>query len=255
VALFVLNAATYVAYVLVLVAVVHEPPRLPAARGGYGLVLRDLPFVRLAATNTVLIAVGWGVSSWILPLYAKNELRISSQLIGLLLLANAMTVVSAQVPIAKLAEGRRRVTMMAAGGMIFAAAYMLVLSARDLGGVAYAALLFSAVAIAVGECFHTSVLMPLVADLAPPSLRGRYMASMGLSWWTGLALGPILGTQLLALSTALPFAASAVAAGAAAASMLALDSQLPEASRSTPRPESGEPQSGVSELLMDGGGG
>ena len=123
-----------------------------------------------------------------------------------------MTVVGVQVPIARLAEGRRRVVMMATGGAVFAAAYLLVLAARDLGGAGYAALLVAAVAIGVGECFHTAVLMPLVADLAPPSLRGRYMATIGLSWWTGLALGPILGTQLLELSTVLTFGASAAAA-------------------------------------------
>jgi hypothetical protein len=42
--------------------------------------------------------------------------------------------------------------------------------------------------------------MPLVADLAPEHLRGRYMATMGLSWWIGLALAPTPGTQLLAAS-------------------------------------------------------
>ena len=236
-ALFVLNAATYVAYVAVLVAVVREAPRPEPLPGGYRRVLRDLPFVRLAAANTAIIAVGWGVSSWILPLYAKNEIRVDSQLIGLLLLANAVTVVFVQVPIAKFAEGRRRVVMMAVGGTIFAAAYLLVLVARDLGGAAYAALLVAAIAIGLGECFHTAVLMPLVADLAPPSLRGRYMATMGLSWWTGLALGPILGTQLLEVSTALTFGAAAAIALAAAASLLALEPQLPEATRLTLVPE------------------
>jgi len=109
--------------------------------------------------------------------------------------------------------------------------------ARDLGGAAYAALLVAAIAIGLGECFHTAVLMPLVADLAPPSLRGRYMATMGLSWWTGLALGPILGTQLLEVSTALTFGAAAAIALVAAASLLALEPQLPEATRLTLVPE------------------
>jgi hypothetical protein len=59
--------------------------------------------------------------------------------------------------------------------------------------------------IGAGECFHTAVLMPLVANLAPPGIRGRYVATMGLSWWTELALGPILGTQLLDISSALTF--------------------------------------------------
>jgi hypothetical protein len=78
--------------------------------------------------------------------------------------------------------------------------------------------------------------MPLVADLAPPSLRGRYMATIGLSWWAGLALGPIAGTQLLQLSTALTFGVTAAAAGAAGVSMLALEPRLPQLSRLTPRP-------------------
>src|SRR5262249_55194358 len=92
--LFLFNAATYVAYVAVLIAVVRQAPRPEAISGGYRRVLRDMAFRRLAAANTVIIAVGWGIFSWIVPLYAKNEIGVDSQLIGLLLLANAITVVS-----------------------------------------------------------------------------------------------------------------------------------------------------------------
>ena len=230
-ALFLLNAATYVVYVVVLIAIVREPPRPGLVAGGYLRVLRDRPFLRLAAANTALIAVGWGVFSWIVPLYAKNELQVSSELVGLLLLANALTVVVVQVPVAKVAEGRRRVVLMASSGAIFAGAYLLALAVPSFG-----TLLVTAVAIGVGECLHAAVLMPLVADLAPPALRGRYMASMGLSWWIGLALGPIVGTQLLGVSTGLLFGACAAAASAASVSLLALEPALPEPSRLTPRP-------------------
>ena len=231
-ALFLLNAATYVVYVAVLITVVREPPRPGAMPGGYQRVLRDRPFLRLAAANTVLIAVGWGVFSWIVPLFATNELHVSSEVIGLLLLANALTVVAVQVPVAKLAEGRRRVVLMAAGGAIFAGAYLLALAAPSLG---FGSLFAAAVAIGVGECLHTAVLMPLAADLAPSALRGRYMAAMGFSWWIGLALGPILGTQLLSVSSALLFGACAVAASAASLSLLALEQHLPEPARLMPR--------------------
>jgi len=71
----------------------------------------------------------------------------------------------------------------------------------------------------------------------PVFMRGRYLATMGFSWWTGLALGPILGTQLLSISTALTFGGCAAAAIAASVSLLALERQLPQASRRTPRPE------------------
>jgi MFS family permease len=69
-------------------------------------------------------------------------------------------------------------------------------------------------------------------------LRGRYMATMGLSWWVGLALAPTVGTQLLSASAPVTFVSCAVAAGTAAVSMLALEHRLPDASRLTPRPGS-----------------
>jgi len=237
VALFLLNAATYLAYVGVLVAVVRETAQPEPLAGGYRQVLSDGPFLHLAVTNTVIIAIGWGVVSWIVPPYAKSELGIGPQLIGLLLFANAATVVVAQVPIAKLAEGRRRVTMMAIAAALIAAACLLVLAARDLGGAGYAAIAIATITVAIGECFHTAVLMPLVADLAPAHLRGRYMATMGLSWWIGLALAPTAGTQLLSTSAAVTFVGSAIAAAGAGVSVLALDRRLPAASRLTPRPQ------------------
>jgi MFS family permease len=78
--------------------------------------------------------------------------------------------------------------------------------------------------------------MPLVADMAPAALRGRYMAAMGLSWWIGLALAPTVGTRLLAVSPAaalLPAAGLAAAAGVAA---VVLGRRLPAAISHTPRP-------------------
>jgi MFS family permease len=234
VALFLLNAATYLAYVGVLVAVIRDAARPERLAGGYREVLADRPFLHLAVTNTAVIAIGWGVISWVVPPYAKAALGVGPRLIGLLLLANAVTVVVAQVPIARLGEGRRRAAMMAAGAALIAIACVLVLAARDLGGGGYAALVAATILVALGECFHTAALMPLVADLAPEHLRGRYMAAIGLSWWTGLAAAPTLGTQLLSTSAAVTFLGSAIVAAGAGASMLALDRRLPGDARLTP---------------------
>jgi MFS family permease len=167
------------------------------------------------------------------PPHTRNDLGPDARLIGLLLLANTAAVVVAQVPTARLAEGRRRVVLMAGAGWLFVGACRLVLAAQRLG---YAALLAAVVAVGVGECLHTTALMPLVADLAPPALRGRYMASIGLSWWIGLAAAPTVGGGLLAVSPAAAFLASAGVAGAAGLSALALEPRLPEAARLTPVP-------------------
>ena len=236
VALFLANAITYLVYVGVLLAVVRDGARPQPAAGGYRLVLRDRAFVHLAVTNVAMIAVGWGVFTWLLPPYARNEIGISTPLIGLLLLANAATVTVAQLPIARLAEGRRRAVLIALAAAIFVGACLLVLAAGPRAGVAYPAMTVAVIAVAIGECCYTTALMPLVADLAPAGLRGRYMGAMGLSWWIGLAAAPTLGIQLLSLSPAAAFLTAAAVAVAAGVSALALERRLPDAARLTPRP-------------------
>jgi MFS family permease len=81
------------------------------------------------------------------------------------------------------------------------------------------------------------VLTPLVADLAPAGLRGRYMAAMGLAWWAGLAIAPTLGTPLLSRAPVALFGVAAAAAAAAGVSALTLERKLPDASRLTPVPD------------------
>jgi len=232
--LFLLNAATYLVYVVVLVTSVPNedaPERLP---GGYRRVVRDRAFVQLALANIAVIGVGWGVLPWVVPPFASRELGIGPTGIGMLMLANAATVVAVQVPVARLSEGRRRVVMMATGSIVFAASCLLLLSVRALDGFVLAALVVASVAIGIGECFHSPALGPLVADLAPTGLLGRYQAGIGLSWWLGLALAPTVGTQLLTVSASLTFVVFAAAAGGAAIMLLALEPRLPHEARSTP---------------------
>jgi hypothetical protein len=50
--------------------------------GGYRIVVRDRAFVHLAVTNVAMIAVGWGVFTWLMPPYAKNEIGVSARLTG-----------------------------------------------------------------------------------------------------------------------------------------------------------------------------
>jgi MFS family permease len=239
VALFLGNAGTYLVYVIVLaVAVTKEPPAEPMP-GGYRRVFRDGRFVWLAGINVAVIAVGWGYFSWVVPQYARTDLGVGTAPIGLLLLANAFTVAIAQIPVSRALEGRRRTTAIAIGCGIFTGSFLLIAAASwTRAGPSYAALLIAAIAIGIGECFHTTALMPLVADMAPAALRGRYMATMSLSWWIGLALAPTVGTRLLAVSPAaalLPAAGLALAAGGAA---LGLGRHLPGAISRTPRPMS-----------------
>jgi MFS family permease len=199
-------------------------------------VLRDRAVRQLALITVALIAIGWGVFTWLVPPYARNDLGLSTWDIGLLLLANTVTVVIAQVPVAKLAEGRRRVVLMALAAFLFAGACLLVAAAGAAPHIAFAILVVACVAVGLGECCYTTVLTPLTAELAPQSLRGRYLALIGFSWWIGLALAPTLGAPLLSRAPVAPFLVAAALACGTAALALRLERSLPDASRLTPQP-------------------
>jgi hypothetical protein len=79
-------------------------------------------------------------------------------------------------------------------------------------------------------------LMPLVADMAAPASRGRYLGVIGLSWWLGSGVAPTTGAQLLRLSPPGAILAAAGVGFAAALSLLALERDLPAAILLTPRP-------------------
>lgn len=237
VVLFLVNAATYLVYLAILIAAVRAEVRPERVAGGYRQVLRDGALVRFALINVVMITVGWGVLAWIVPPYAR-AIGIGPSLIGLLVLANAATVVVAQVPIVKAAEGRSRVGALTLAAATWVVACLLaVLAQAGSRELAFACLLAAAVAFAVGECLHATAFMPLIADLAPVTLRGRYMATAGLSWWLGLGVAPTLGAQLLAVSPSLALVGGASLAASAIVLLRAFEPALPVAVRSIPQPD------------------
>ena len=90
---------------------------------------------------------------------------------------------------------------------------------------------------AVGETLQGPTQAPLVVDLAPDHLRGRYFALSAMSWSAGGILGPLVGGALLGWH---PYAVWPIAAGVcvfSALGCLALERRLPEGVRRTPRPE------------------
>lgn len=235
--LFLGNAVTYLVYLGILVAAVRDEVQVEPVPGGYRQVLRDRALVRFALINVAMIAVGWGVLSWVVPPYAR-AIGIESSLIGLLILANAATVVLLQIPIVKAAEGRSRVGALSLATGVWIVACLLVVLAQAVSTeLAVLCLVAAAVVFALGECLHATSFMPLVADLAPFAFRGRYMATAGLSWWFGLALAPTLGGQLLAVSPSLALIGAAGLAALTIVFLRASERVLPVDVRGIPRPE------------------
>src|SRR5207253_3066119 len=150
-----------------------------AAPRGYLHVLRDRAFVSLSSLNIVYIAAGYATFE-LLPVFAKNEAAVSERWIGVIFAVNTLALVVAQLPVAKLLEGRRRMPALALMPAFFGTAWLVVLAGGAWLASTRAALVFAAAAVLVGlgSCLQGPTQGALVADLAPPALRGRYMALM-----------------------------------------------------------------------------
>ncbi len=238
-ALFLLDALTFVVYGAILTAFVPEP-LVQGARaersGSYRTVFRHKVYMALMVLNALYIGAGIAQLE-ILPAFAKNEAGVSERGIGWLFFINTIVIVLLQLPITRLAEGRRRVPFLALIGVVSAAAWLLVpASGLWLSGAAAFVLLAVAVSVfALGECLHGAFQPTLVVDLADQRLIGRYMAVSALSWQVGFTVGPAAGGALLAASPTGLWLAMAGVLVAGGAATLALERGLPEPLRRAPR--------------------
>lgn len=237
--IFVLSAVASLVFAVSLLFV--PPVDLPPAErkaGRYADVLRDRTFVALIAMNFAFVTAGIALLNSVLPLFAKDNVGRSETVIGLLFVVNTIVIVLAQFPVARALRGRRRMHALAGMGTIWAFAWVIVLAA---GGTSHgqlsAALLFVGVAVfALGECIHGVVQGPLVSDLAPAAIRGRYMAAWLTTAQLGFAVGPALGAAVLAFSPAVLWLGAAAVSVLMAIAALALDEELPSSARRSPQP-------------------
>lgn len=199
-----------------------------AARGSYRAVLADRPFLRLVATNLAMVSAGIAPMFWLLPAYAKGELHIGEAVIGAIYAANTLTVVVAQLPLARLTRGADPMHSLRTGALIWFGSWLACLAAGAAFSVALAVVVvgLAAIAYAVGECLYSSTMLPTATMLAPDHLRGRYLGLMGLAWQGGFFIGPTVGGAILgAYPPGLP-AACAVGCLVAAGTTLAAGARL-----------------------------
>jgi MFS family permease len=237
VALFLLDALTFVVYLGVLLAAVPEVAHGGGSSrpGSYANVFRHRAFVGVVGLNTLFIFAGMSGFE-LLPVFAKNEIGVSESSIGVIFFVNTVVIVVTQLPIAKLSEGHRRMRMLALLGLLWAACWVGVSFVGGTFDDGLAVLLLAVVmaAFGIGECIHGAVQAPLVTDLADPRLLGRYMALSALSWQVGFALGPAVGGFLLQVSPLGTWLVWALLCALGATLSIVLERAIPAAIRRTP---------------------
>jgi len=232
--LYLFDAVTYAGFALIVLAAVPNPRTETVAstdaNGGFRAVARDRLFLTVIAANIVLLVVGHTFFSNILAPFAKTHTSVGPAGIGIIVLINTSFVVIAQIPAVRVVARMRRTNAFAAASAFFAISLLAVLPATLVHSELAATSLLAGVAIvfAIGECFHIVVLGPLVADMAPAHLLGRYLSVYGLSFSISLALGPAIGGFLLQTAPDAIWWGGALAAVLAGAVLFRLGGRIPD---------------------------
>jgi MFS family permease len=196
VVLYALDASSFLVAIPLLLTVA-SPRATPAERrkkGGYRQVAGDIRFLRVWALTALLVALSYGQLNSAFPAYATAT-GLPAGALGLAYAANTVTVVVAQLIVLRAMRGRRRTTSVVTACAGWAAAWALTLVAGGLGGGAagVSAFVIAMVAFGVAETFLSPALTPMVNDLAPHALAGRYNGLYTLAWTSGFFAGPAIG--------------------------------------------------------------
>ena len=234
--LFLLDAATFVAYAILLSAV-RTPARSSVSEGEgparYREVLRNRVFVAVIAINVLIVAAAYAQFDATLPVFAKNEVGVSEKGIGALFFVNMIVVALAQLPITRALAGRSRIRAIAASAWLASASFLLVVATVFWleGGRALALLLVMTVGFTIAETLHGATQSALVADLAPEHLRGRYLSLLTNTYALGFSIGPALGAVILAVSPTAVWIGASVILALAALALHAVEPRVPASAR------------------------
>ena len=233
--LYFFDAFTFAGFALIVLAAVPSPraeltTATDANGTGFRAVARDRVFLTVIAANIVLVVVGHTFFSNILPPFAKAHTPVGPAEIGIIILINTAFIVIAQIPAVRLVARMRRTHAFAATSALFAVALLAVLPATLVHSALAATSILAGVAIvlALGEIAHILVLGPLVADMAPAHLLGRYLSLYGLTFTLSLAIGPAIGGLLLQSAPDAIWWGGALAALLAGTVLLRLGDRIPD---------------------------
>ena len=209
---FVACAVPYAVYAILLSRVtvladattaVDEPDGAGGASGrsagGYRRVLADRVFLRVLAAMFLVIVFSGTQFDAAYPAFVVGVGGAGTRLIGYAFIANALMIVLSQLIVLRLLEGHRRTRAFILATGFAVLCWIIVLVSAHLGGGAAAMLGFvvALMVFAIAEVMWAPTYMPLVNDLAPDDLRGRYNAMNGTIDGVGRVVGPLLAGYLL----------------------------------------------------------
>ena len=156
----------------------------------YGAILRDRTFF-LLFLGAFLTAIVYLQSMSTLPIYMQ-DCGISKASYGTLIAINGLMIALLQLPLTALLKRFSPMANVVAGSVLIAIGFGMTSIS-----ITATAFVVTIVVWTLGEIMQAAFMRPVIAELAAPNVRGRYMGCFGLSWSGALMLGPPLGGWVL----------------------------------------------------------
>lgn len=166
--------------------------RATGSRRGYAAVFADRRFAVLSAVQAAIMVFGYVQYHAALPIFLSRPGGLSATAIAAVFATNTIVVAAAAVFGGRLAAVFSRGRLISAGCLAFASCWLLLLGSSGPSDVAAAIAMLATAVMGVGEVLLAASVAPLLNDLAPPDLRGRYNAIDALILSVGTIVGPLL---------------------------------------------------------------
>lgn len=153
-------------------------------------IARDFPFI-MFCLSTLLMSLVFMQGMTTLPVYIRQSGFTNIQF-GLLMSVNGMLIVLLQLPLTHWLAKFNAMSVVVVSGVLVAIGFGMNYWP---GGMAFIALTICVWTI--GEIIEAPLMQTIVSQLAPVSLRARYMGCFTLSYAFALTLGAPLGGQIL----------------------------------------------------------
>ncbi|MFI0776301.1 MFS transporter [Streptomyces sp. NPDC021212] len=169
---------------------------------GWGEVCRDNSMVLMCLLGFALFFACYGQFVSGLSAYALEVTRVSPAMLGAALAANTAVIMLLQFFVLRLVKLRRRSRVIAWTGIVWGLAWAMAgasgLVQGDSQFLATTLLMSTYLLFGVGESMLAPTVGPLVSDLAPTRLVGRYNSAFALVKQLALAIGPAVSGLMVA---------------------------------------------------------
>lgn len=165
-------------------------PAEPPARGSFGVIVRDRPFLLFLLSGALAYLV-YVAFETVLPVSAVGTHGLAPSTWGFLVIINPLLVTLFQLRLTRRVQGFPAGPKLVVAMLLMGLPFLALTVGGSLPVIALVILVF-----VIGEMLWVPTSQGIAAGLAPEDVRGAYMGAFGSTAAFGFALGPFVGLQL-----------------------------------------------------------